>query len=239
MKKKQTSIASSCSQLQLTKDNEGGGFLPEGHVRGQGWGSSGSGVDGGGGEGLSLALLCVYTCRPEHQSLEDVWQRDDALDAGALVYHHQPVHLVGDKQARTHTVNLHLQRKILMIKSNHKNYGKIISQSILATTNCRESIERASYFSFHYPVHNRLHGFHFVALHDSFKVLGTMLQRLRHRDVQVVVGLLSSQVLHRNNGQAPRKKRWDWPPQKSIYFLWSLISSPNTKVALTITSNLE
>lgn len=106
-----------------------------------------------------------------------------------------------------------------MIKSNHKNNGKIISQSCLATTNCRESIERASYFSFHDPVHNRLHGFHFVALHDSFKVLGTMLQRLRHRNVQVVVGLLSSQVLHRSNGQAPRKKKVRLtPPKKASIF---------------------
>lgn len=45
------------------------------------------------------------------------------------------------------------------------------------------------------PVHDRLHGFHFVTLHHSFEVLRAMFEGLRHRDVQVVVGLLSSQIL--------------------------------------------
>lgn len=40
-----------------------------------------------------LAMLSIYTCRAEHQSLEDVRQGDDALYAGALVHHHQPMHL--------------------------------------------------------------------------------------------------------------------------------------------------
>lgn len=52
-----------------------------------------------------------------------------------------------------------------------------------------------SHLSFDYPVHYGLHGFHLVALHDSFKVLRAMFQSLGHRDVQVVVRLLSSQVL--------------------------------------------
>lgn len=38
-------------------------------------------------------MLSIYTCRAEHQGLEDVRQGDDALDAGALVHHHQPMHL--------------------------------------------------------------------------------------------------------------------------------------------------
>lgn len=48
------------------------------------------------GRGLRLTLLSIYTCRAEHQSLEDVWQRDDALNAGAIIYHHQSMHLTRD-----------------------------------------------------------------------------------------------------------------------------------------------
>lgn len=53
----------------------------------------------------------------------------------------------------------------------------------------------APHLSFDYPVHDGLHGFHLVTLHDSFEVLRAMFEGLRDRDVQVVVGLLSSQVL--------------------------------------------
>lgn len=44
-------------------------------------------------------------------------------------------------------------------------------------------------------VHDRLQCFQFVALHDSFKVLGPVSESLSHRHVQVVVGFLCSQVL--------------------------------------------
>lgn len=49
------------------------------------------------------------------------------------------------------------------------------------------------------PVHNCLHGFHFVALDDPFEVLRAMFEGLRHCDVQVVVGLLSSQILYEHD----------------------------------------
>lgn len=45
------------------------------------------------------------------------------------------------------------------------------------------------------PVHDGLQCLVLAALHDTFKVLRAVLQRLRHRHVQVVVGLLRRQVL--------------------------------------------
>lgn len=47
------------------------------------------------------------------------------------------------------------------------------------------------------PVHDGFHGFRLVTLHYSFEVLRAVLEGLRDGDVQVVVGLLSSQVLQR------------------------------------------
>lgn len=55
-----------------------------------------------------------------------------------------------------------------------------------------------SHFSFDDSVHDGLHRFRLMALHDSLEVLGAVFQSLRHRDVQVVVRLLSSQVLRTN-----------------------------------------
>jgi len=54
-----------------------------------------------------------------------------------------------------------------------------------------------SHFSFDDSVHDGLHRFHFMALHDSFEVLRAVFESLRHRDVQVIVRLLGSQVLNR------------------------------------------
>lgn len=56
---------------------------------------------------------------------------------------------------------------------------------------------KAPHLSLDDPVHDGLHGFHLVTLHDSFEVLRAVLEGLRDGDVQVVVGLLSSQVLQR------------------------------------------
>lgn len=42
---------------------------------------------------VGLGILCVYTCGGEYQRLQDVRQGDDALDAGVIVHHYQPVHL--------------------------------------------------------------------------------------------------------------------------------------------------
>lgn len=61
----------------------------------------------------------------------------------------------------------------------------------------------ASDLSFDYPVHDRLHGFRLVTLYDSFEVLRAMLEGLCHCDVQVVVSLLSSQILHTNSKIPP------------------------------------
>lgn len=60
-----TSIMSGCSQLQLTKDNKQGTFPTRGHVRGWGWGSSGSGIEGGaeGGAELSVAVRLYLQAR--------------------------------------------------------------------------------------------------------------------------------------------------------------------------------
>ncbi len=67
-----------------------GVFPTRDRIRGRGWGeSSGSRTEGE----LGLAMLSIYTCRAEHQGLEDVRQGDNALDAGALVHHHQPMYL--------------------------------------------------------------------------------------------------------------------------------------------------
>ena len=57
----------------------------------------------------------------------------------------------------------------------------------------------SGYLSLHDAVHDGLQGLQLVALHDSLKVLGAVLQRLGHRDVQVVVRFLRRQVLQ--NGQ--------------------------------------
>lgn len=51
--------------------------------------SSGSRTEGE----FGLAMLSIYTCRAEHQSLEDVRQRNDALDTGTFIHHNQPMHL--------------------------------------------------------------------------------------------------------------------------------------------------
>ena len=51
------------------------------------------------------------------------------------------------------------------------------------------------YFRLHDAVHNDLQCFQFVALHDPFKVLGSVSESLGDRHVQVVVGLLCCQVL--------------------------------------------
>lgn len=152
-----------------------GVFPTRDRIRGRGWGeSSGSRTEGE----LGLAMLSIYTCRAEHQSLEDVRQGDDALDAGALIHHHQPMHLAANTG---NTVTDELQ----------------ISPEVISKCTCVFAFSKP-HFSFDYPVHNGLHRFHFVALHDSFEVLRAMLQSLCHRDVQVVVRLLSRQVLHTN-----------------------------------------
>lgn len=52
-----------------------------------------------------------------------------------------------------------------------------------------------AYLGLHDPVHDGIQCLQLVALHDSFKVLGPMSERLGHRQVQVVVGLLCRQVL--------------------------------------------
>lgn len=52
-----------------------------------------------------------------------------------------------------------------------------------------------AYFRLHDAVHDGLQGLQPVALHDALKVLRAVLQRLGHRDVQVVVRLLRRQVL--------------------------------------------
>lgn len=57
------------------------GFLPGTGLEGRVGRELAVQVRKGGGRGLRLALLSVYTCRAEHQSLEDVRQGDDALDA--------------------------------------------------------------------------------------------------------------------------------------------------------------
>lgn len=57
-------------------------------------GEVGGWVDGEGSCGSS-SVLGVYTCGAEYQGLQDVRQGDDALDAGALVHHHQTMDLGG------------------------------------------------------------------------------------------------------------------------------------------------
>lgn len=65
-------------------------FLPGTELEGR-WGgeSSGSRTE----RGLELTMLSIYTCRAEHQSLEDIWQGNNAFDTWALIHHHQPMHL--------------------------------------------------------------------------------------------------------------------------------------------------
>lgn len=49
---------------------------------------------------VDLGILCVYTCGGENQRLQDIRKRDDALDAGVIIHHYQPVHL---QDTHTHT----------------------------------------------------------------------------------------------------------------------------------------
>lgn len=73
------------------------------------------------------------------------------------------------------------------------------------------------YLRLHQPVDDGLQGLTPVAREDALKVLGTVLQRLGDRQVQVVVGLLGRQVLDRHH------KRWLWtghwlPPTPQLQF---------------------
>lgn len=47
----------------------------------------------------ALAVQSVYTCWSEDQGLQDVRQGHNTHDAAGLVYHHQPVHLGGDRKS--------------------------------------------------------------------------------------------------------------------------------------------
>ena len=143
-----------------------------------------------------LAMLSIYTCRAEHQSLEDIRQGDDALYAGALIHHHQPMHLEENTERWTWY------------------QSEVISRWLnVCTPVC---VWKKSHFSFDYSVHNGLHRLHFVALHDSFEVLRAMFQSLRHCDVQVVVRLLSSQVLWTN-------VKTLWQKTTERFILWYLV----------------
>lgn len=53
-----------------------------------------------------------------------------------------------------------------------------------------------THLSFDYPVHYSLQSLQSVALHDTLEVLGAMHQSLSHANVQVIVGLFSSKILH-------------------------------------------
>lgn len=61
-----------------------------------------------------------------------------------------------------------------------------------------------------------------MALHDSFEVLRAMLQSLRHGNVQVVVRLLGSQVLHTQTLKCVVKK--ENKPQSSLTSdIWHIV----------------
>lgn len=79
--------------------------------------------------------------------------------------------------------------------------------------------------SLHDSVHDGLQRLQLVALHDPLEVLRPVPERLRHRHVQVVVGLLGRQVLHTHVTRS------------------CLVCDSRTTVTpaplLTITSNLE
>ncbi len=88
--------------------------------------------------------------RGENQRLQDVWERDDALDAGVIIHHDQPVHLQDTHTSHKHSqgpfhihpVHFHIKKKTSQNNLNeHTFHIELWPQShLIVYLHCSESV---------------------------------------------------------------------------------------------------